>query len=267
MKKILFLFFILASGLCFGQRELTTPSGHKYKLWDECRDCPLVVYLPGKDENINISIFVTKWVPANKSKFVIATPYFVSGKSGWQWEISPGTFSGTAFFRYVKYNHPNDGRAYGTGFSAGSDYDVWAALGNEVTAVAMCAGSGDNYNNVVLWAQSGVPVRHYHGTSDGAPGFTSPNNFKLGQKTAISWFQNTGLGKMEFIEIPNGGHSSAPARAYDPAGDLATWFLSYPKNPVPVPIDDPVLKAYFRESEGKLIIKTESGKTLRFTPD
>jgi hypothetical protein len=245
-------------------KELTSPSGLRYKLWDDVKDAPLLIYLSGKDENINSSIFVNQFVPANKDKFIIAAPYFIAGKSGWEWMLQ-NNFAGVTFTKEMKTLNPGDGRTFITGFSAGGTYDVYARLATDITAFCSCAGSGDDYHSVVEFATKGVPGKHYHGDADGAPYYTSPNNYKLGKKTAIDWFRAAG-GNIEFITIPGGGHSSAPQRAYSTTENLAAWFLSKgnPTNPV---LKDPVKNSYFVESEGKLIVETESGKVLKFTPE
>jgi len=260
-------------------KELTTPTGFRYKLWDEAgSDSPIIYYLSGMDENINNSIFVSQFVPSIKDRFNIAIPYFVSGRSGWEWLIN-GEMAEVYFNKYFRSTISFDGRMFSTGWSAGGTYDPKAILLNNpsgplLTGFVICAGSGDDYHGITSIINK-VPVRHYHGDKDGfntsTGKYSGPNNYELGKKTAISWYGLRDVNEDSpdnlwsgFWTIRGGNHSSAPQKAYNPSGDLANWLLSQGQsNPIPEP--DIVLTEPFKVKDGTVSSVGSDGKTYKWS--
>lgn len=243
MKKLIYTLLIILSAAA-SHAELVlkkTDTGISYyeSLPTKPGIYPIVQYWQGYKQDILSTPFVKEFVPENAERAIILIPILPCANGcGWEFPYQ-GVYVGTHFTRWAKTHYIFDSRTYITGHSAGGDYDAVAQLGTEITAFVACAGSGENYNKVLGLAGKGIPVRHYHGTLDGAPGFTSANNYNLGYKTAVTWFQQTGKGNMEFIAIDGGNHNSAPARAYSKAEKLMDWFLKWgiAEGPPPAPRD------------------------------
>lgn len=255
MKKILFIFAILFYACtALAQVERTERvTGLKYLEYST--NGPLIVYYAGLGEDIRYSEFVKKFVPANRDRFTIVVPY----QSSWEKPMSDGKFLAVWFMREVKKIYPRPKPTTSTGFSLGASFGFQAqmAIDGEADVVVICAGSGSNEATVNAFGATGIPVRHYHASGD--------RQITIDKgKVRYTWLR----GRLDnnFIEIPGGSHGTAPAVAYAPETKLGDWILSF-GNPINPVIKDPVKSAYFVESEGKLIIETESGKTLRFTPD
>lgn len=243
----------------------TTPSGQPFFIHSQNKG-PLVVYLGGLNEKAETGIFVNGFAtPENKERFTIVT---VSNPYGVGWE-SPRV-NKTKYLGEMVVEEICEQLGYeklcGAGWSLGADIDVWARLAEKLNALCICAGSANAAQgaNVVAFAKKRIPIRFYHGDRDGAPNFTSPNNYKAG-KAVYETIRANG-GDAQFFTITNGDHSSAPRTAFSRDADVDEWFLDKsdipPTNPV---LKDPIKSGYF--SEGFLYVELESGKILRFKPD
>lgn len=242
----------------FGQTILKTPTNISYYKFGSGPD--VIVYFDGYSSAPNplASNFYRYFLPSIQSKVTCYIP-IPFANSGWEkpWNNS---WLGTDFLNYISDQHVTE-RIFVTGYSAGGDPGyVYGA--RRVTAFASVAGSDSNYNPMMNWRDNGIPVWSFIGTSD-----TSENSRANCEKTWIAWFSP--VGRLKGPTYVTGGHGSVDDYAYNPVNGLWAWFdsIGKPVDPEPIPVDDPVLKAYFRSSENKLIIETQSGKVLKFTPD
>lgn len=247
---------------------LTTPSGISYYKIGSGPD--VKIYMDGWSEKPNplASSFYNKLLPSIKDRVTcyMAIPL---PKTGWEkpWN---GTMMGTDFLNFVADQHPESTRIFLSGYSAGGDPGyVYAA--KRITAFASVAGSDLNgYNGMMEWRKKKIPVWSFIGTHDG-----SENSKANCEKTWITWYQyGNNMASTPIDSLYNncptyvsGDHLAVDDYAYNPANGLWEWFDSIGQAAPPQPsVDDPVVKSYYRPSEDKLIMETESGLTLKFQP-
>jgi hypothetical protein len=246
--------------------KLLTPSGISYYKIGSGPD--VIVYFEGYSSSPNPlnSTFYKSFLPSISARVTCYLPINFPN-AGWEkpWN---GTFTGTDFLNFVADENPEK-RIFVTGFSAGGD-PGYIYKAKKVTAFASVAGSDlNNYNGMMEWRNKGIPVWAFIGTND-----TSENSRANCEKTWVTWYyyggntSNVPTGKLKDGKptYVTGGHSSVPTFAYNPANGLWEWFetIGNPTNPV---LKDPVKVAYFETGEGKLIVETEGGRVLKFTPD
>jgi len=241
----------------------TTPSGQPFFIHSQNKG-PLVVYLGGLNEKAENGIFVNGFATAeNKERFTIVT---VSNPYGVGWE-SP-RINKTKYLGQLVVEEICEQLGYeklcGIGWSLGGDIDVWARLADKLTALCICAGSANaaKGHNIVEFAKKRIPIRFYHGDKDGAPNFTSPNNYRAGLSVYDTIVYNGG--DADFYTISGGDHASAPRTAVSANEKLGDWFMKH-STPISPVLKENLKSAYFME--GFLYVELESGKVIRFKPD
>jgi hypothetical protein len=236
-----------SDGLYYHDSELNSPN--------------VFAYFHGFNENPLYSSFYKILYPKIKDLIRVVMPINPYANSGWE-KPHNGLYIGSHFIRHIVRAFP--GVRIPAGYSAGADPD-YILLEPGLHGFVSVAGKSDQYQNVLKFAGTKIPVIAFAGTAD-----TSENSYTLDQKTWVKWFQTEGGGNLTWIVYDSATHGAVDDKAFSDSR-LIEWIKKVIDanltNPVPQPIDDPVLKAYFREAEGKLIIETESGKTLRFTPE
>lgn len=246
-------------------KKLTTPSGQPFFVHSQNKG-PLVVYMSGLNERAETGRFAQDFCSnENLERFTIVT---VSNPTGVGWEsprINKTKYLGELVVEeiceqlgYEKLNY--------IGHSLGGDIDVVARLGDKLSAVCICAGSANNpgAESIKEFAKKRIPIRFYHGTSDGA----KPNHYSAGKAVYDSIVSNGG--DAVFISIPGGDHGASVRVACSPGEKLGDWFMSHsvsvPEDPtIPVLRDRP--KDSYFSSDGFYYVELESGKVLRFKPD
>lgn len=228
--------------------------------WDsELPSSVVIPYFHGFNENPQYSAFYKTFYPKIKDRWRVVMPLNPYPNSGWE-KPHAGSLIGTVFLEKFKTMFAGS-KIIPASFSAGADPDYLLKVPGLAGFISV-AGKSDQYQNVLTFATTGVPVIAFTGTAD-----TSENHHDLVVKTWVTWFKGAG-GNLTFTDYSGANHGQVAAKAYTPDPNLINWIEKVvgtdPINPV---VKDPVKSAYFVESEGKLIIETEGGKILKFTPD
>lgn len=235
----------------------STPEGFTYH--DSGLNSPNVIaYFHGFNENPLYSSFYKILYPKIKDLIRVMMPVNPYPNSGWEKPYNNLPL-GTYFIRLLVSRVP--GIRLASGYSAGADPD-YLLKEPGLHGFISVAGKSDQYQNVLSFAKTGIPVIAFAGTAD-----TSENSYTLDQKTWVKWFQTEGGGNLTWIVYDSATHGAVDDKAFSDSR-LTEWIKKIidatPVEP-PVEIKDPVVESYWNGS--KLVVITESGLKKELTPD